>query len=139
MWRSVVFCVTVLATLPTSRADAQLGRLTAPIYGASGALSVPKAPPSFSNPLVAKRHLSPAGIGCISASAFSLAQAINKNIYNHTLVINNDCAQPIRVRACYYDTQDCITAAIPGYKREQKILGVFPLKDFRFEVREYAD
>lgn len=129
----------MLTTLPTSSADAQMGRLTAPVYGASGGVGVPKPPPSFSNPLVGKRHLTPAGISCISTFAFSLAQAINKNIYNHILVINNDCSLPIRVRACYFETQDCITAAIPPYKREQKILGVFPLKDFRFEVREYAD
>jgi hypothetical protein len=142
MWRLIVICVTMLTL--ASKVDAQMGsfggRLTAPVFGATPGLSPPEKLSNFSsNQLVAKRHLTPSGSNCISAFASSQTQAINTNIYNHILAFKNDCAQPIRVRACYYNTQDCITVAIPSYKREQKFLGVFPLRDFRFEFREYAN
>ena len=64
---------------------------------------------------------------------------INKNVYDHSVLISNQCSRNIRLSVCYYQTRNCTTLAIAGYARQQKLLGVFPDKDFRIEFREYLD
>jgi hypothetical protein len=88
---------------------------------------------------LAQPHLNPSGKPCITIHPTSKAQTINQNIYDHSLLINNECSQRIRLLVCYYRVQNCSTIAIAGYTREQKLFGIFPERDFRIEYREYLD
>jgi hypothetical protein len=88
---------------------------------------------------LAQPHLNPSGKPCITIHPTAKAQIVNQNIYDHSLLINNECSQKIRLLVCYYHVQNCSTVSIAGYTRQQKLFGIFPERDFRIEYREYLD
>jgi hypothetical protein len=86
---------------------------------------------------VAKHHMSPLGRACLTIVGYAKPELVNKNIYQHWIRAANDCGQNIKVRVCYYETQDCIEMSVPPWEKKDSILGIFPaLKRFRFEVKE---
>jgi hypothetical protein len=88
---------------------------------------------------LAKPHLSPSGRPCVTIHPISRAQILNRNIYDHSLLIGNECNQKIRLSVCYYHVDNCSTMSIAGYARQLELFGIFPEKDFRIEYREYLD
>jgi hypothetical protein len=88
---------------------------------------------------LAQPHLNPSGKPCVTIHPISRAQILNKNIYDHNLLINNECSQKIRLSVCYYQAENCSTMSIGGYARQLELFGIFPEKDFRIQYREYLD
>ena len=88
---------------------------------------------------LAQPHLNPSGKPCVTIHPISRAQILNKNIYDHSLLINNECSLKIRLSVCYYHAENCSTMSIAGYARQLELFGIFPEKDFRIEYREYLD
>jgi hypothetical protein len=88
---------------------------------------------------LAHPHLNPSGKPCVTIHPISHAQILNKNIYDHDLLISNECSQKIRLSVCYYHAEHCSTMSVAGYARQQELFGIFPEKDFRIEYREYLD
>lgn len=84
-------------------------------------------------------HLNPVGKPCIDIYPSATAQIINRSIYDHNILISNQCSQRIRVSVCYYQTRTCSMFPIPAYARQLKLFGIFPQKDFRIEYREYLN
>lgn len=112
------------------------GNDSLPMVGGVGGLRAPPLISSVDRP-GAKRHLDPAGKPCLTVGGFVQAQKNHPKIFDHVIVANNKCVQRIRINACYFSTQNCISMEIPGRQRRQAILGIFPaLKDFRYEYRE---
>jgi hypothetical protein len=117
---------------------AQLG-MSAPIYrGTRGAPHFSEENP-FAKAFLTQPHLNPVGKPCVDIFPVAEAQAINRSIYDHNLLVNNQCSETIRLSVCYYQSRTCSVFAIAGYRRELKLLGIFPQKDFRIEYREYLD
>jgi hypothetical protein len=84
-----------------------------------------------------KRHMSPTGKPCLTLEAYSKTQVINKDIYEHWVGATNSCGQHIKVKVCYYETEDCIVMDVPPYDRQDSVLGIYPaLKDFRYDAKE---
>jgi hypothetical protein len=84
-----------------------------------------------------KHHMSPLGKSCLTISGYAKAETANKNIYQHLIKAANGCGQNIKVRVCYYQTQDCVLVSVPPWENKTAILGIFPaLKRFRFEAKE---
>jgi hypothetical protein len=115
--------------------------LSAPVYrGTRGAPYFPQdAGFGATKGIFPQPHLDPLGKPCVEIFPVATAQIINKNIYDHNLLMNNRCSQRIRLSICYYRTRTCPTFAIAGYTRQLKLFGIFPEKDFRIEYREYVD
>jgi hypothetical protein len=92
----------------------------------------------FANPNdLKRRHTAPSGKACLTFEANAKAQAINKDIYEHWIGVANSCGQHIKVKVCYYRTQDCIVMDVPPYARQDSVLGIYPaLKYFRYEAKE---
>lgn len=92
----------------------------------------------FANPNAAnRRHMGPTGSPCLALEAYAKAQTTNKNIFEHWIGARNSCGQYIKVKVCYYQTQDCIVMDVPPWDRQDSVLGIFPaLSEFRFESRE---
>jgi hypothetical protein len=88
---------------------------------------------------LARPHLNPSGKPCVTIQPISHAQIMNKNIYDHSLLISNECSQTIRLSVCYYHVQNCSMISIAGYARKLELFGIFPEKEFRIEYREYLD
>jgi len=93
----------------------------------------------FHTDLAPSRHLNSSNRPCLAVSGLSQAQTINKNLYDHILLLDNKCAQPIKIRACYYKSTSCTVMQVDGYKRQQRNLGVSTTDDFRYSFREYLN
>ncbi|MGY4626718.1 hypothetical protein [Bradyrhizobium sp. USDA 4486] len=115
-------------------------RLSVAITGATTSGKTPelKPLPGLSTTILPPPHLDPSGKPCVSVTAFSRKQTGNPNIYDQILLLENRCGAEIRLRACYRDTNDCTEMSVGGYKRVEKILGIFPSQFFRFTYREYV-
>lgn len=85
------------------------------------------------------RSLDPTGKPCLVVSPMAESQALNKNVFNHILILDNRCGKEIRIRACYYKTDSCTTMSVGGYRRQQHILGIFSYSDFQYSFREYVN
>jgi hypothetical protein len=84
-----------------------------------------------------RRHTGPTGKPCLALEASAKAQAINKDIYEHWIGATNSCGQHIKVKVCYYGSEDCIVMDVPPWGRQDSVLGIYPaLKDFRYEAKE---
>jgi hypothetical protein len=129
----------VLCGMPDARAQSSILSfgMSAPVYrGTRGAPYFPQEN-AFVRAALPQLHLNPVGKPCVEVFPLAEAQALNRNIYDHNLLMNNQCSETIRLSVCYYKTRTCSMFAIPGYRRELKVLGIFPEKDFRIEYREY--
>jgi hypothetical protein len=84
-----------------------------------------------------KRHMTPTGKPCLAIQGYAKQELVNKNIYQHLIRTANNCVQNIKVRVCYYNTDDCILVNVPPLERREDILGIFPaLKRFQFQAKE---
>lgn len=115
--------------------------LTDPMFGATAGVSLSPGTPKFGiqKNLFTQRHTTPAGKPCVSIHASSQAQIVNTKLYDHILLLNNECNQPIKLMICYYRTRNCHASTIAAYKRERRLFGLGSEKDFRFEYREYVN
>ena len=58
-------------------------------------------------------------------------------IFEHGVEATNICGQNIKVRVCYYKTDDCRLMSVPPWGQKEAILGIYPGQDgFRYETRE---
>jgi hypothetical protein len=114
------------------------GRTSPPSFGGT-----PGMPPPPTNPFSTVRgnfvpvHKTPDGKACINVHPTVVRQVANPNIVNHTVLVVNICAQPIKLQVCYFQRASCINVAVGGHRKIERILGISPgLSDFRFEYRE---
>jgi hypothetical protein len=115
---------------------------SAPILGGTGGLNLPKPLPLLNGnqSLGSNVHRGPNGKPCLTMVGNAVPQVVKSNIYDHTVVANNDCSIPIRVQVCYYRSQECSPLTIPPYGRKELVLGIMPaMSQFRFEYREQFD
>jgi hypothetical protein len=83
------------------------------------------------------RHRGPTGSPCLTVSGYARHHTIDRNLYDHMILVTNSCAQRIKLRVCYYMTDDCILMEVPGDEHQEAILGTLPsMKDFRFDFKE---
>jgi hypothetical protein len=92
----------------------------------------------FSESDVANRqHRDYAGKPCLTTSGVSHALASNPRILNHAVSLDNHCVERIKVKVCYYKTDQCTDVDVPGNAHKEQIIGVFPaMQAFRYEVKE---
>ena len=119
-----------------------LGNNFSPMVGGTGGAPPPVQLPRFSGSPIPpiQLHRRPGGSPCLTVGGYAQQQAINQNIFELVITINNDCSQLIKVKVCYYESQDCSLIDVPGYGRKESTLGIMPgMKDFRFEYTEQFD
>jgi hypothetical protein len=118
------------------------GTNSAPGLGSTGGMRPPTQLPLLNGTQHAgvKMHLGPTGKPCLTMFGHAEPQIVNPDIFNHIIMASNDCSQPIKVRVCYYQSQQCIPLDVPGYGRKEVVLGIMPaMNQFRFEYREQFD
>lgn len=133
----------LLFGLPAANAQVSTGGhvLSVEVTGATSGLSFGQLAGvrSFNDNTAPAVHPNPAGKPCLAVSPLGRMQLINNDIYDHILLLNNQCGREIKIRACYYKTESCKIMSIGPYQREQQLLGIFPSKDFRYSYREFMD
>jgi hypothetical protein len=89
------------------------------------------------NNLASRQHLDYAGKPCLASTGVSQPLASNPRILNHAVSLDNHCFEAIRVKVCYYKTDECTDVQVPPRGRKEQIIGVFPaMQQFRYEVKE---
>lgn len=146
--RSLIRVAAVVAALMGSYAAVRaqnglFGSQASPMAGSTGGLSVPAQAPhlSISPNTPAHIHLGPTGQPCLTMGGVAEQQTMNPNIYNHMIIGLNACSQSIKVKVCYYGSDDnCTKLDVPAYGRKEALLGIMPaMKDFRFQYTEQFD
>ena len=128
-----------------------------PIEGATGGLHLPNQMQlkgsqfsSSNSSFGVKVHMDPVGTPCVKVSAYShqqtnyrrifdptLTPRNSSNIFEHFISAQNHCSQPVKLRVCYYNSQSCVAMDVPGYGRQEALLGAYPaLQDFRYQYVE---
>ena len=86
----------------------------------------------------ARRHLTFANKPCLLVTGEARQEVRNPNIYQHVLIFDNKCGQAIDVKACYVESDRCVTQKIFAYKKVESILGIVaaaPRFDYKFNER----
>ena len=84
-----------------------------------------------------RKHLDLAGKPCIETSGRAVPLASNPKIQSHLVTLSNRCIDQIKLKLCYYKTDDCMDVEVPGRARKEQLLGVFPqLQLFKYQVKE---
>jgi len=85
-------------------------------------------------------HVGPTNKPCLTFQGYVEQQKINNNLFNHLIIVSNECSQVIKVDLCYYKSQHCTSITVASYGRKEVTLGIMPaMKDFRFDYREQFD
>jgi hypothetical protein len=121
------------------RADAQ--DAFDPLANSSGGVvegvGIPAPSVEASNGTDILRHRGTTGAPCLDVGGLARPHIVNKTLYDHVIVVKNDCPQRIALQVCYYQSQDCIQMQVPGDETREAILGTLPMtQDFQFEFRE---
>jgi hypothetical protein len=83
------------------------------------------------------RHRDLVGKPCLTITALSRPHVVNPQLFDHVLLADNHCNQPIKLHACYFKTEYCIDMDVPGYGRKEAILGMRPSEPtFRYDIKE---
>lgn len=82
-------------------------------------------------------HRDPLGKPCLDFEAASRAHVINPDVYDNIVSIQNRCSKPIKLRLCYYKSENCIDVEILAQQRKDTVLGVYPhMQYFRYSYQE---
>ncbi|MGY4615518.1 hypothetical protein ACVWZ4_000745 [Bradyrhizobium sp. USDA 4472] len=107
-----------------------------PVVGGTGGLAFPDAGDKSRFSSLPNQHKTVTGQPCVDVHGTTRPQIVNPDITEHVLIIENSCSYPIGLKACYYQSTNCIKTTIAGYGRRQQTLGFAADKDFRFSYTE---
>jgi hypothetical protein len=86
---------------------------------------------------IERKHRDYAGKPCLETTGISRPLASNTRISNHSVSLDNHCVDRIKVKVCYYNTDDCTDVDVPGNSRKEQIIGTFPaMQVFRYAIKE---
>jgi hypothetical protein len=123
-----------------------------PIEGSTGGTYRPnKLQSSDLNPS-AKVHKDAYGTPCVTVAAHSLPKTDFRKIFSggqtsdgtdiklktfeHIISAHNHCALTVRLRVCYYGSQNCLPLDVPGHDDGQASLGISPESGFHYQYTE---
>ncbi|MBB4260156.1 hypothetical protein [Bradyrhizobium sp. CIR3A] len=77
----------------------------------------------------------PLGKPCLDVEAVARAHVANREIVDHVVSVKNNCSRPIKVKVCYFNTQQCNALDVQAYKRVDTILGTMnKITAFRYSI-----
>jgi hypothetical protein len=83
-------------------------------------------------------HRDALGNQCLAVEPLARPHVANPKVYDHVLVLDNQCLKSIKTRACYTESDQCVEADVPGLTRQDVILGISSMiKFFSYELHEF--
>lgn len=77
------------------------------------------------------------GKPCLDMEAIARAHITNRAMLDHVVSVRNDCPRSIKIRVCYYHSDQCNDVDVGGYKRVDTILGtMMGVQYFRYSVTQ---
>lgn len=76
------------------------------------------------------------GRPCLDIEAAARSHVVNPNVVDHVISLKNGCSRNIKVKVCYYHSDQCKESEVQGYKRVDTILGTMTKASsiFRYTV-----
>lgn len=105
-------------------------------YGQTNAQNAPhfklQGPAEQSNSLVIRDALNRP---CLDIEAASRAHTVNRELFDHVVSIKNRCTKLIKVKICYFNSENCKSVDMGSYQREDLILGTMTkVNSFRYSI-----
>ena len=123
-----------------------------PIEGSSDPQIQSTKPPRSELQPGIKMHLDPLGKPCVAVTGFSLEKTDFRAVFGgqaseleqkgvkhfeNFISAQNHCSRPIKLRVCYYASQDCVPIDVPGYDNRRISLGFSGgTRRFRYQYTE---
>jgi hypothetical protein len=84
-----------------------------------------------------RKHRDFAGKPCLQSIGISRPLASNPRILDHAVSFDNHCFEAIKVKVCYYRTDNCTDVEVPANSHKEQVIGVFPaMQQFQYNVQE---
>ena len=78
-----------------------------------------------------------AGKACYMTISDARPAKTNPNLFNHIVIIRNQCFKPIKLKICYHKTRHCIDMLVPPRTTREGWLGALPaMPKFAYDVQE---
>jgi len=77
----------------------------------------------------------PLNRSCLELEAIARPHVVNPVMFDHVVSAKNNCPRQIKVKVCYYNSDKCNEITVPGYGRQDTILGTISgVKYFRYVI-----
>lgn len=77
------------------------------------------------------------GKPCLDIEAAARPETINPDMLEHVVSLKNNCSRLIKVKLCYYNSEQCKQFDVQGYRRVDTTLGVMKgVKFFRYSLTQ---
>lgn len=72
---------------------------------------------------------------CLDVEAAAKPRVVNPDMLDHIVSVKNNCLQMIKVKVCYFNSQNCNSFDLPAQKRVDTLLGSMNrISTFRYTV-----
>lgn len=77
------------------------------------------------------------GRPCLDVEAAARRETINPDMLEHVVSVKNNCSRSLKVKVCYYGSEQCKQFDVQRYQRVDTILGVMRgIQFFRYTVSQ---
>ena len=77
------------------------------------------------------------GRNCLDVEAGARAQIVNKAMVDHVVSLKNNCLKPLKLKVCYFNTDNCSDVDVPANRRVDTILGSMRgTSFFRYTIKQ---
>jgi len=114
-------------------ADAQMYLVEAQTSSTTRTITMQGAADPSSGPIIRDA----VGRPCLDVEAAARAHATNKDVIDHVVSVKNNCPRLIKVKVCYFNSEQCNAFDLQGYKRVDTILGTMTkITAFRYSITQ---
>ncbi|MDC7786717.1 hypothetical protein PQJ75_08280 [Rhodoplanes sp. TEM] len=61
---------------------------------------------------------------CLDVETIARGRAVNPNLFDHIVSVENRCPKVIKVRVCLHRTERCTRVEVPGLTRRDAVIGI---------------
>lgn len=133
MTRIAIVLMTLLSVASAIQAQSVMAQMTIPTSPFKSRLTLQNGGENAALTV----HRDPLGKPCLNIEAASRAHVINPDVYDNVVSVFNRCSKLIKVRLCYYKSDQCVDVELSGQQRKDTVLGVRPhMQYFRYSFQE---
>ncbi len=76
------------------------------------------------------------GKQCFKVQGLARAQVNAPNIFDHVIIVDNQCFKPMKFKVCYTRSETCTAMAVPARSTKEGWLGSSPMRFFQYDIKD---
>ncbi len=76
------------------------------------------------------------GKQCFKVQGIARTQLNAPHLFDHVIMVDNQCFKPIKFKVCYTRSETCTAMAIPARSVKEGWLGSSPMRFFQYDIRD---